>query len=217
MPCARYLGKHVEQKGSLVNPDYLRFDFSHFQKMTEEELAEVEKRVNRKIAEGIEKNEKRGLPMEEAKKLGAMALFGEKYGDSVRVIQFGNSIELCGGTHVDVTSQIGVFKIVSEGSIASGIRRIEAITGERALAWYQDKEKTLRQIEEMLNKPQDVVKAVTSLLDEKNNLLKQVELYEKEHVASFKTELLKNITKSRGHQPDISQGRQPDRSCRNYS
>ncbi len=186
------LGKHVEQKGSLVNPDYLRFDFSHFQKMTEEELAEVEKRVNRKIAEGIVKNEKRELPMEEAKKLGAMALFGEKYGDSVRVIQFGNSIELCGGTHVDVTSQIGVFKIVSEGSIASGIRRIEAITGERALAWYQDKEKTLRQIEEMLNKPQDVVKAVTSLLDEKNSLLKQVELYEKEHVASFKTELLKS-------------------------
>ncbi len=160
--------------------------------MTEEELAEVEKRVNRKIAEGIVKNEKRGLPMEEARKLGAMALFGEKYGDSVRVIQFGNSIELCGGTHVDVTSQIGVFKIVSEGSIASGIRRIEAITGERALAWYQDKEKTLRQIEEMLNKPQDIVKAVTSLLDEKNNLLKQVELYEKEHVASFKTELLKS-------------------------
>jgi alanyl-tRNA synthetase len=189
------LGRHVEQKGSLVNPDYLRFDFSHFQKMTEEELAEVERRVNRKIAEGIEKNEKRGLPMEEAKKLGAMALFGEKYGDSVRVIQFGNSIELCGGTHVDVTSQIGVFKIVSEGSIASGIRRIEAITGERALAWYQDKEKTLRQIEEMLNKPQDVAKAVTSLMDEKNNLLKQVEMYEKEHVASFKTELLKNTQK----------------------
>ncbi len=106
--------------------------------MTEEEIAEVEKRVNHKIAEGIEKNEKRGLPMEEARKLGAMALFGEKYGDSVRVIQFGNSIELCGGTHVEVTSQIGLFKIVSEGSIASGIRRIEAITGERALAWYQE-------------------------------------------------------------------------------
>ncbi len=189
------LGKHVEQKGSLVNPDYLRFDFSHFQKMTDEELAEVEKRVNHKIAEGIEKKERRGLPMEEARKLGAMALFGEKYGDSVRVIQFGNSIELCGGTHVDVTSQIGVFKIVSEGSIASGIRRIEAITGERALAWFQDKEKTLKQAEELLNKPQDVIKAITSLLDEKNKLLKQVEMYEKERVASFKTELLKNAQK----------------------
>jgi alanyl-tRNA synthetase len=100
---------------------------------------------------------------------------------------------LCGGTHVDVTSQIGVFKIVSEGSIASGIRRIEAITGERALAWFQDKEKTLKQIEEILNKPQDVVKAIASLLDEKNNLLKQVEVFEKEHVTTFKTELLKNV------------------------
>jgi alanyl-tRNA synthetase len=189
------LGNHVEQKGSLVNPDYLRFDFSHFQKMTEEEIAEVEKKVNRKIAEGIEKNEKRGLPMAEARKMGAMALFGEKYGDSVRVIQFGNSIELCGGTHVDVTSQIGVFKIISEGSIASGIRRIEAITGERAIAWYQDKEKTLRQIEELLNKPQDVVKALSGILDEKNGLLRQVEMYEKEHVTLFKTELLKNIQK----------------------
>ncbi len=189
------LGKHVEQKGSLVNPDYLRFDFSHFQKMTDEELAEVEKRVNHEIAEGIAKNEKRGLPMEEARKLGAMALFGEKYGDSVRVIQFGNSIELCGGTHVEVTSQIGLFKIISEGSIASGIRRIEAITGEKALAWYQAKEKMLRQIEEMLNKPQDVIKAITSLLDEKTNLLKQVDLYEKELVQTFKTELLKNVQK----------------------
>jgi len=187
------LGTHVEQKGSLVNPEYLRFDFSHFQKMSEEELAEVEKIVNRKIGEGIEKNEKRGLPMEEAKNRGAMALFGEKYGDSVRVIQFGNSIELCGGTHVDSTSQIGLFKIVSEGSIASGIRRIEAITGERALAWYQEKEKKLKQIEELLNKPQDVVRSVAYLLDEKNNLLKQVDLFEKEHVASFEAELLKDI------------------------
>jgi alanyl-tRNA synthetase len=191
----KVLGKHVEQKGSLVNAEYLRFDFSHFQKMTEEELAEVEKKVNHNIAEGIEKNEKRGLPMDEARKLGAMALFGEKYGDSVRVIQFGNSIELCGGTHVDVTSQIGLFKIVSEGSIASGIRRIEAITGERALSWYQDKEKTLKQIEEMLNKPQDVIKAITSLLDEKNILLKQVDMFEKELVQSFKAELLKNLQK----------------------
>jgi alanyl-tRNA synthetase len=190
------LGKHVEQKGSLVNPEYLRFDFSHFQKMTDEELAEVEQKVNRKIAEGIEKEEKRGLPMAEAKKMGAMALFGEKYGDSVRVIRFGSSIELCGGTHVAVTSQIGLFKIVSEGSIASGIRRIEAITGERALAWYQDKEKILRRIEEMLNKPQDIVKAVNALLDEKGILLKQVELFEKEHVTLFKTELLKNIEKA---------------------
>ncbi len=187
------LGNHVEQKGSLVNPDYLRFDFSHFQKMTDAEIAEVEKKVNQKIAEGIEKDEKREVPLVEARKLGAMALFGEKYGDVVRVIRFGNSVELCGGTHVDVTSQIGLFKIVSEGSIAAGIRRIEAITGEKALAWYQEKEKTLRQIEEMLNKPQDIIKALSTLMAEKEKMQQQVETYEKAHAVAFKSDLLKNM------------------------
>jgi alanyl-tRNA synthetase len=190
------LGKHVEQKGSLVNPEYLRFDFSHFQKMSDEELAEVEIRVNRKIAEGIEKTEKRGVSMGEAKKMGAMALFGEKYGDAVRVIQFGSSVELCGGTHVDVTSQIGLFKIVSEGSIASGIRRIEAITGEKALNWYREKEKILKQIEELLNKPQDVLKSVSSLLDEKAVLLRQLDACAREQATAFKSELMKHIRKA---------------------
>jgi alanyl-tRNA synthetase len=184
------LGKHVEQKGSLVNSEYLRFDFSHYQKMTEDELAEVERIVNSEIAAGIEKDEKRAVPMEEAKKMGAMALFGEKYGDSVRVIRFGNSVELCGGTHVDTTSRIGLFKIVSEGSIASGIRRIEAITGEKALNYFREKESLLRQIEEMLGRPQDVLRSLTTLIDEKGTLQKLVEKYSREAAGSFKQTLL---------------------------
>jgi len=189
------LGKHVEQKGSLVTADYLRFDFSHFQKMTDDEISAVESRVNRNITEGILRHEMRAVPMEDAKKIGAMALFGEKYGDAVRVIQFGSSVELCGGTHVEVTSQIGLFKIVSEGSIATGIRRIEAITGEKALTWYQEKEKILRQIEEILNNPQSILKAVSSLVDEKNALQKELDKYAKEHTAMFKTTLLGKLQK----------------------
>jgi alanyl-tRNA synthetase len=189
------LGKHVEQKGSLVNADYLRFDFSHFQKMSDDEISEVENRVNRMIAEGIVRSEMRTMPMEDAKKMGAIALFGEKYGDTVRVIQFGSSVELCGGTHVEVTSQIGLFKIISESSIATGIRRIEAITGEKALHWYQEKEKILRQIGEMLNRPQNILKAVSSLLDEKNSLQKQIDTYAKEYAVLFKADLLGKLQK----------------------
>jgi alanyl-tRNA synthetase len=187
------LGKHVEQKGSLVNADYLRFDFSHFQKMTEAEIDEVEKRVNRKITDGIERKEMREVPLEEAKKMGAMALFGEKYGDAVRVIQFGNSVELCGGIHVDTTSRIGLFKILSEGSIATGIRRIEAITSEKALNWYHDKVKSLKQIEELLNHPQDVLKAVNQLVDDKSSMQKQLDKFSQEQTGSFKTMLLNNV------------------------
>jgi len=187
------IGKHVEQKGSLVGPDYLRFDFSHFQKMSEEELSAVEHMVNQKIRDGIERNELRGTSMENARKMGAMALFGEKYGETVRVIQFGDSVELCGGTHVDTTSQIGLFKIINENSIAAGIRRIEAITGEKALACYEEKEKMLRTLEELLNKPQDIVKAITVLLDEKAALLKQVERFTKKYGLSFKASLLEKI------------------------
>jgi alanyl-tRNA synthetase len=187
------LGKHVEQKGSLVNAQYLRFDFSHFQKMTEEEIAEVESLVNGQIAAGIEKDEKRFLPMDEAKKLGAMALFGEKYGDKVRVIRFGQSVELCGGTHVDTTSRIGLFKIISESSIASGIRRIEGITGERALNYYRDIEKALRQVEELLGRPQDLMRSLNTLLEEKATLQKQIEKYSREAAGIFKQSLLGKI------------------------
>ena len=193
------LGAHVEQKGSLVNPEYLRFDFSHFQKMTDEELQDVEMRVNQKIRETVQKNELRSVPLQEARNMGAMALFGEKYGDEVRVIRFGDSVELCGGTHVDSTSQIGLFKIVSEGSIAAGIRRIEAITGEKALAWYQGRDKTLGALETLMNNPQDIVKAISVLQDEKNILQKQVEKNAREYAGIFKSGLVKKIQKVGGY------------------
>jgi alanyl-tRNA synthetase len=189
------LGKHVEQRGSLVNAEYLRFDFSHFQRMTEEEVANVEQLVNQKIWQDIQRHVKL-TSLETAKEMGAMALFGEKYGEKVRVIQFGDSIELCGGTHVETTGQIGIFKIISESSIASGIRRIEAITGEKALTWYQEKEKMLKHIEDLLNKPQDVIKAISSLMDEKNALQKQVDKYTLEHAGTFKASLLNDIRKT---------------------
>jgi alanyl-tRNA synthetase len=193
------LGSHVEQKGSLVNPEYLRFDFSHFQKMTEDELQEVEMRVNKKIRETVQKDELRSVPLQEARNMGAMALFGEKYGDEVRVIRFGDSVELCGGTHVESTGQIGLFKIVSEGSIAAGIRRIEAITGEKALDWYQKRDKTLSALETLMNNPQDIIKAVSGLQDEKNTLQKQVEKYGREYVEILKTGLVKKIQKVGGY------------------
>jgi len=164
--------------------------------MTGEEISEVEYRVNAEIKRAEHKIEKRTVPFDEARQMGAMALFGEKYGDEVRVIRFGDSVELCGGTHVESTGQIGLFKIVSESSIASGIRRIEAITSDKALAWYQDKEKTLRKVEEILDNPQDIVKAVSTLLDEKNSLQKQVEKYNREFAGIFKANLMKNIRKT---------------------
>jgi alanyl-tRNA synthetase len=190
------LGNHVEQKGSLVNADYLRFDFSHFQKMTDVELTEVEVRVNHKILENIQGHIIQDVPMEEAKKMGAMALFGEKYGDAVRVIQFGDSVELCGGTHVGFTSHIGLFKIVSESSIAAGIRRIEAITGEKAEAWYRNLENKFRSIEQLMNNPQDVLKAIGSLIEEKTTLQKQVDKFSRESSREFKEHLLRNINKT---------------------
>jgi alanyl-tRNA synthetase len=173
------LGTHVEQKGSFVGPDYLRFDFSHFSKMTEEELALVEEKVNRKIKESIALQEFRNIPIQEALEKGAMALFGEKYGDSVRMIQFGSSKELCGGTHVKNTIEIGHFKIVSEGSAAAGIRRIEAISGDKSEEYFKNLEKQVTELFQLL-KSKDVVKSIEKLMEENASLKAEVEAFKKE-------------------------------------
>ncbi len=174
----KVLGDHVEQKGSLVEPDYLRFDFSHFQKVTEEELRKVEHMVNAMIRKNSPREEHREVPMSKAKEMGAMALFGEKYGDAVRVIRFGETIELCGGTHVDATGQIGIFRILRESSIAAGIRRIEAVTGEVAERYIDEHMEIVRQIAGSFENQQDLVKAVRSVLDEHGKLSKQVERFQ---------------------------------------
>ncbi|MFC4688111.1 alanine--tRNA ligase [Epilithonimonas pallida] len=173
------LGTHVEQKGSYVGPDYLRFDFSHFSKMTEEELALVESKVNAKIKENIPLQEFRTIPIQEALDRGAMALFGEKYGDNVRMIQFGSSKELCGGTHVKSTSEIGHFKIVSESSAAAGIRRIEAISGEKSEEYFKNLETQFTEISQLL-KSKDLSKSIEKLLEENSALKSEIESFKKE-------------------------------------
>ncbi|WP_460638436.1 alanine--tRNA ligase [Larkinella harenae] len=195
------LGKHVAQKGSYVGPDALRFDFSHFSKVTDEELAEVERIVNEKIRENIPLIERRNVPIEEAKTLGAMALFGEKYGDFVRVITFdpNYSVELCGGTHVPATGQIGLFKFTSEGSVSTGVRRIEAVTAEKALALLNEQQATLTQLKDLLKAPKDVVKAVQSLLDERQQLQKKIDALEAEKLQQVKSDLLTKVHANNGH------------------
>lgn len=173
------LGTHVEQKGSYVGPDYLRFDFSHFNKMTEEELALVEEKVNAKIKESIALQEFRNIPVKEAIEKGAMALFGEKYGDTVRMIQFGSSKELCGGTHVKNTSEIGHFKLTSESSAAAGIRRIEAISGDQSDQYFKGLENQITELSQLL-KSKDVVKSVEKLIEENATLKSEIESFKKE-------------------------------------
>jgi alanyl-tRNA synthetase len=180
------LGTHVEQKGSLVSPDYLRFDFSHFSKVTDEELQRVEELVTQAIQENIALDEHRAVPMDNAKDMGAMALFGEKYGDLVRVIKFGNSVELCGGTHVQSTGKIGLFKITSESAVAAGVRRIEAISNETAIAFYQEKARKFDEVNRLLKHPKDVEKAVEDLLIRNQQLVKTIEQFEKEQAKQFK-------------------------------
>lgn len=184
------LGTHVEQKGSLVNQDHLRFDFSHFSKMTEEELDKVEKMVNEKIRQNLQLEEKRNTPIEEAKKMGAMALFGEKYGETVRVIKFGSSVELCGGIHIKATGEIGHFKIVSESAVAAGIRRIEAISSLKADEALHEQEMKLKEINNLLKHPKDVLKAIHELLDNNHKLQKQLEVFNNERAQVVKNELI---------------------------
>lgn len=190
------LGKHVEQKGSLVHFDYLRFDFSHFSKLSEKEISEIESIVNKKIRENIGRDENRAIPLGEAQKQGAISLFGEKYGEVVRTIRFGSSIELCGGIHVNSTGRIGLFKITSESAIAAGIRRIEAITGPAAEIYINKQLDEFKEIRHLLKNPAETVKNVQNLIEERDKLIRQIETFRKEQVLSIKNSLLKKIEKT---------------------
>jgi alanyl-tRNA synthetase len=192
------LGTHVEQKGSLVNPNYLRFDFSHFSKVTDEEIKQVEDFVNHRIEEQLQLEEHRNIPIQQAMEQGAMALFGEKYGDSVRMIAFGDSKELCGGIHVKNTADIWHFKIVSESAVAAGIRRIEAITGDAVKDFYKNQENTLAELKEALKNPQDILKSVSSLQEDNAKLKKQVEQLLREKAKNLKGELASELQEING-------------------
>lgn len=196
----KILGTHIEQKGSMVRNASLRFDFSHFSKVTDEELAEVENFVNARIRESLPLIEKRAIPKEQALEDGAIALFGEKYGDLVRTIKFGDSVELCGGTHVANTSDIWHFKIVSEGAVAAGIRRIEAITSEAAKEYFESQAVSLSEIKEALKNAQDPVKSILALQDENAQLKKQLEVLLKDKAKNMKADLAKELQEINGVQ-----------------
>ena len=191
------LGEHVSQKGSLVNAEYLRFDFSHFSKVKSKELKLIEDKVNQKIRQNLLLEEHRNLPIEKAQEMGAMALFGEKYGDVVRVIRFGTSAELCGGIHVPSTSHIGLFKIVSESAVASGIRRVEAISAEQATSFYEDRLSMINELGAML-KTQDVMKSVRQLIEENQQLNKKIAQLNTAKAGDLKTDLLKEAKEING-------------------
>ncbi len=194
------LGDHVEQKGSFVTPEHLRFDFSHFQKVSAEELAKVEQIVNQKIRENIAIEERREIPIAKANEMGAMALFGEKYGDVVRVIKFGDSVELCGGTHVKATGQIGLFKIKSESSTAAGIRRIEAITAAEAEKFVNKQLDTLNQVVELMKSNKSLVADIEALIQDKQVLAKKVEAFGKDALKIVKNNLKNSIREVNGMQ-----------------
>ena len=192
------LGTHVEQKGSLVTPDSLRFDFSHFQKVTPEQIREVEHLVNAKIREDVPLTEYRNLPIEKAKELGAIALFGEKYGDVVRVVEVGSAIELCGGTHVASTGKIGMVKILAESSVAAGVRRIEAITGAKVEEMMDSIQDTINDLRALFNNAPDLRTAIAKYIDENAGLKKQVEDFMKEKEASVKAKLISEAKEVNG-------------------
>jgi alanyl-tRNA synthetase len=192
------LGPHVEQKGSAVHSNYLRFDFSHFAKLTDKELSAVENFVNARIEGQLPLQENRNMPIEMALQEGAMALFGEKYGDVVRTVRFGQSIELCGGTHVKNTAEIWQFKILSEGAVAAGIRRIEAITSDALREYYRKTDKTLLDIKRLLNNTRDPIKTVESLQEENSRLKKEIENLLKDKAKNLKDDLLMELREVNG-------------------
>ena len=192
------LGDHVEQKGSFVSPDTLRFDFSHFEKVTDEQLREVSRIVNSMIREDIPLDEHRDTPLEEAKKLGAIALFGEKYGDKVRVVRFGPSCEFCGGIHASSTGRIGMFKIISESSVAAGIRRIEAVTGKQCEEMLYSMEDGIKAIGNMFNNAKDLQGAIAKFIDEHEDLKKEVEAMKAQAAARIKAKLLEQVQNING-------------------
>ena len=192
------LGDHVEQKGSMVHSGMFRFDFSHYAKVSAEELRAVEQFVNARIQEQLPLEENREAVLAEAMAEGAMALFGEKYGDTVRTIRFGQSIELCGGTHVSNTANIWHFKITSESAVASGIRRIEAITGDAAKTYFEDQTELLEKVQQLLNQPQDTLKAIESLQEDMASMKKEIQALAKVQLAVAKTELMNEISEKEG-------------------
>lgn len=192
------LGVHIEQKGSFVSPEVLRFDFSHFQKLTPEEIRAVEHKVNHMVRENYVLDEHRNVPISEAKSMGAMALFGEKYGDSVRVVRFGDSIELCGGTHAHATGNIGMFRIVSESSIAAGIRRIEAVTAEFAEHYTDNMQDSIQAVRELFHNTQDIVSAIKKYIEDSVNLRKHVEKFMFERAERLRDTLLQRAADING-------------------
>jgi len=196
----KILGTHVEQKGSFVGPNYLRFDFSHFKKIEDKYLTQIEDEINHIISTGLKLEEFKNIPIDKAQEMGAMSLFGEKYGDTVRVIQFGDSIEFCGGTHVSESTEIGVFKIISESSIASGIRRIEAVTSQGAVTFFNKKLTTLNKLQHILKNTDNVVGAVQKLISENKRLHDMAAVSKKYKGDMLMQELSNKILKINGVQ-----------------
>ena len=187
------LGDHVEQKGSMVNSGMFRFDFSHFLKLNDDQIQQVENFVNSRIKEQLPLDEARNIPFKSAVEQGAMALFGEKYGDTVRTIRFGKSIELCGGCHVKNTSEIWYFKITSETAVASGIRRIEAITGDAVISCFEEQSQVLNDLKVVMKQQKDPVQVYTSLMNENNNLKKEISDLSKLKLKALKSDIKRNI------------------------